>query len=159
MSNPVKYSLGFAFIGNQVLLLNKTHPETQKNKYNGLGGKLEENDTIIAQEIGADETLACMVREFREESYVPTAYEQWVKTGTITTPIEQNVVVDTYVTVLQEDQLHCIRNYSDDIRDPELEHLILVNLEELEELNNQGKLVDNVYDILKSSSVIGYFNK
>ena len=51
MSNPVKYSLGFAFIGNQVLLLNKTHPETQKNKYNGLGGKLEENDTIIAQEI------------------------------------------------------------------------------------------------------------
>lgn len=63
------YCLGFAFnyFHNEVLLIKKNKPNWQKGKYNGVGGKLEEGETA----------LEAMVREFEEESGVPTHMDQW----------------------------------------------------------------------------------
>lgn len=55
-----KYTCGFLFDpqGKSVVLIRKTHPVWQQGKWNGIGGKIEEDETP------AD----CQRREFREEA-------------------------------------------------------------------------------------------
>lgn len=55
-----KYVLGFLFDPNEtfVLLIRKNRPEWQAGWYNGIGGKVEKNETA----------LDAMIREFREET-------------------------------------------------------------------------------------------
>lgn len=55
-----RYSLGFCFIGEEVVLIRKNKPAWQKDKLNGVGGKVEDYET--PQE--------CMRREFLEETGV-----------------------------------------------------------------------------------------
>jgi 8-oxo-dGTP diphosphatase len=64
-----RYVLGFAFdeAGDRVVLIQKTKPAWQAGKYNGVGGKVEENETMID----------AMVREFYEETGVETAINDW----------------------------------------------------------------------------------
>src|SRR6478752_4549150 len=54
-----EYVLGFAFSrgGDEVLMIRKNHPEWMKGKFNGIGGKVQENESM----------LTAMVRECREE--------------------------------------------------------------------------------------------
>ena len=63
--------LGFVFSGDKrspyVALIEKDHPEWQKGKFNGIGGKKESGET----------SLDAMVREFREESGLLVPPEQW----------------------------------------------------------------------------------
>lgn len=54
------YSLVFAFCGPDVLLLRKAKPEWQAGLLNGVGGKLEEGETVFQ----------CARREFTEETTV-----------------------------------------------------------------------------------------
>lgn len=57
-----KYVVGFLFdkgMGN-LILIKKTKPEWQKGRFNGVGGKVEPNETFEA----------AMVREFEEETGV-----------------------------------------------------------------------------------------
>lgn len=58
----VKYSLGFAFDKNKeyVILILKNRPIQQKGLLNGIGGKVEFNET----------PLNSMIREFKEETGV-----------------------------------------------------------------------------------------
>ena len=55
-----KYTLGFLFDKNKenILLIQKNRPEWQKGKFNAIGGKVEEDEDV----------LACMEREFEEET-------------------------------------------------------------------------------------------
>lgn len=55
-----KYCLGFMFNKNEtdVLLIQKTKPAWQFGKFNGIGGKLEKDET----------PYGAMVREFKEET-------------------------------------------------------------------------------------------
>lgn len=64
------YVLGFAFDAKKqnVVLIEKQKPEWQKDKYNGVGGKVEPNDLGIHY---------AMVREFYEETGVVTDENQW----------------------------------------------------------------------------------
>ena len=65
-----RYCVGFAFkadIPGYVYLIKKKRPEWQKGKLNGVGGKIEENET----------PLEAMVREFEEETGIKTTEEQW----------------------------------------------------------------------------------
>ncbi len=62
-----RYVLGFYFDGDRVLLINKTKPEWQRGKLNGLGGTVESGEAPIL----------AMVREFREESGIETSSRQW----------------------------------------------------------------------------------
>lgn len=64
-----KYVAGFMFSPDRkrVLLIEKNRPDFQKGKLNGIGGKVEK-----------DESFSCaMVREFREETGVDTTHYEW----------------------------------------------------------------------------------
>lgn len=66
----ILYVLGFAFTpNNQVVLIKKTKPAWQAGKLNGVGGKVEPGENLAPVE--------AMVREFEEETGVPTAVQQW----------------------------------------------------------------------------------
>ncbi len=55
---PFRYVCGFYFSCNKVLLIKKLHPDWQKNKYNGVGGLIEQDETAEQ----------AMEREFEEEA-------------------------------------------------------------------------------------------
>lgn len=63
------YVVGFNFSRDRqrVLLIQKTKPAWQKGLLNGVGGKVENNETA----------LEAMVREFKEETNVTTKPEEW----------------------------------------------------------------------------------
>jgi 8-oxo-dGTP diphosphatase len=55
-----KYSVGFLFNDDQVVLIEKNRPAWQKGKLNGIGGHVEPGETFEE----------CMEREFEEETGV-----------------------------------------------------------------------------------------
>ena len=63
------YVVGFAFSSDksQVVLIRKNRPAWQAGKLNGVGGKFEDGE----------DGLACMVREFHEETGVMTTADDW----------------------------------------------------------------------------------
>lgn len=67
------YVVGFAFnksrpwLPIQVLLVRKEKPAWQAGKWNGLGGKVEADETPVA----------AMVREFAEEAQIVTSPGEW----------------------------------------------------------------------------------
>jgi 8-oxo-dGTP diphosphatase len=69
MNTPTEYVLGFLFDKKkqQVILIKKTEPNWQKNLLNGIGGKIEPNETPVD----------AMVREFKEETDIITSYQDW----------------------------------------------------------------------------------
>ena len=66
---PTRFTLGFAFTtdGSRVVLLEKQSPAWQRGKLNGVGGKVEPDETA----------LEAMVREFTEETGVATEPARW----------------------------------------------------------------------------------
>lgn len=67
----IRYCLGFMFSNRTpvVLLLRKQHPEWQKDKLNGVGGKVRVDK--------GESDLAAMVREFKEETGIDTVESDW----------------------------------------------------------------------------------
>lgn len=67
----MKYVAGFLFNDSkdQVILVKKLKPEWQKNRFNGVGGKVEPSDRYPVE---------AMVREFHEETGVLTPEDGWV---------------------------------------------------------------------------------
>lgn len=65
-----EYVLGFAFgdRDSELILIEKTKPEWQAGKLNGVGGKIEKEDFS---------TFHAMAREFREETGVHTGAVEW----------------------------------------------------------------------------------
>ncbi len=63
------YVVGFAFSADRskVALIRKNRPAWQAGKLNGIGGKF----------LDGEEALACMCREFQEETGVTTRPEDW----------------------------------------------------------------------------------
>jgi 8-oxo-dGTP diphosphatase len=59
--------VGFLFADSDVLLVQKMKPDWQKGFWNGVGGKDEDGE----------EPIDAMVREFREETKIDTAREDW----------------------------------------------------------------------------------
>ena len=74
-----KYSVCFIFTPDfeKVLLIHKLKPEWQKGLINGIGGKLEENETM----------LTCSSREVKEETDLIIEEEQWVYIANLTSNI------------------------------------------------------------------------
>lgn len=66
-TKTVEYVCGFAFRGEEVLLIQKLKPEWQRGKWNGLGGKIEDRET----------PHNAMVREFMEECGLDTNPSYW----------------------------------------------------------------------------------
>lgn len=69
LSAEDRYVLGFLFSPDfkNVVLIEKLKPHWQKGKYNGIGGRIEENET----------PLQAMQREFEEETTLDIKYWNW----------------------------------------------------------------------------------
>lgn len=76
--NVQLYVVGFAFDKKRehVLLILKNHPEWQRGKWNGLGGKKEEKES----------PKQAMVREFREECGISSSPMYWSGVTTLSGP-------------------------------------------------------------------------
>ena len=63
------YTVGFIFNSDltQVALVTKTHPEWQRGRVNGIGGKIEKGES----------STACIAREVQEESGLSTWPDDW----------------------------------------------------------------------------------
>jgi 8-oxo-dGTP diphosphatase len=61
---------------HEMLCVRKNRPAFQAGKWNGIGGKLEENELPIE----------AMVREFREETTIVTTEAQWERTILLSGP-------------------------------------------------------------------------
>jgi len=64
-----EYSVGliFSYSKDKLLLIRKSHPEWQKGLLNGIGGKIEPNETA----------LEAVIREVSEEAYLITSADGW----------------------------------------------------------------------------------
>ena len=65
-----RYSFGFIFTPSfdRVLLIHKIKPDWQNGKINGIGGKIEENES----------PLTCVTREVKEESNLSIPEKKWI---------------------------------------------------------------------------------
>lgn len=72
------YVLGFMFNADrsEVQLIRKARPEWQAGRLNGIGGKIEDNET----------PEQAMRREFEEEAGVATKYKEWQHVVTMRSP-------------------------------------------------------------------------
>lgn len=73
-----KYVLGFMFDPDRekILLIEKNHPEWQNGQLNGVGGKIEKNES----------TIIAMHREFKEETGIEDFTIPWTLFCTMTVP-------------------------------------------------------------------------
>lgn len=78
MSVP-KYVVGFLFAedGGAVVLVRKARPVWQIGKLNGVGGRVENGESL----------QTAMAREFREETGAATNWAEWRHFATIRTPV------------------------------------------------------------------------
>lgn len=114
MKGIINYVCGFMFSLDmkRVALIEKLKPEFQKNKFNGIGGKIEEYDL---------DEYDSMIREFEEETGVKTFKTDWIKTV-------------VYVGPNYDYEVHffmCISDKIDKIKQVEKEKPIIVNVNEL----------------------------
>jgi len=81
------YTVGLIFDKSlsRIALMEKTHPEWQKGKLNGIGGKVEKEES----------DLECLVREIEEETSLQTKPEAWTQFASM---IGEDWQVNFYVT-------------------------------------------------------------
>lgn len=70
-----KYTVAFIFNPTleKILLIHKLRPDWQVGKLNGIGGKFKKGE----------HSLACVIREVKEEASLSTKKEKWVHLGNI----------------------------------------------------------------------------
>lgn len=101
----MQYCLGFAFdeFQNNVLLSKKARPEWQAGLYNGVGGKIEEEET----------PLGAMIREFEEET--GELHEEWNFFGEM---LGEDWTVVLYKTTILREKLAKICDNTVDAEEP-----------------------------------------
>lgn len=103
-----KYVTGFMFSqdSNHVVLIKKINPAWQKGLFNGVGGKVEANESSVN----------AMVREFSEETGVTTTAESWTLFANVYRP--NGYDVDMYFAhsslafnakTVEEEEIHVIK--------------------------------------------------
>jgi 8-oxo-dGTP diphosphatase len=98
--HKVRYVLGFAFdLQGRVALIRKNRPDWQKDKWNGIGGKIE------VDELPRD----AMAREFLEETGVATKPEQWDVVGHMHGP-----KFDLVVMTMRDDVVKTVLSMTDE---------------------------------------------
>lgn len=117
-----RYVVGFIFSKdkNQVLLIRKDRPHWQVGKFNGVGGKVEEKETIIE----------AMKRECFEESGL--TLDNWLCKGTI---VGKDYLVSIFITETSLDNLLLAQNYV-----KKDEPCKVFNLDELDQIQTISQL-------------------
>lgn len=101
---------------SKVALIRKTKPAWQKGYLNGIGGKIEPNESSIA----------AMCREFEEETSVTTSEEDWVLFSTAVN-VDKTWRVDFYYCVTSDEDFQKLKSTTE-------EEIIVVNVADLEAL-------------------------
>lgn len=103
----MNYVVGFAFnnLYTRVLLINKTKPEWQAGKLNGVGGKIESSE--LAE--------MAMVREFKEETGVVTLTSVWRRFAILTIEGKEPSYVYFFVTVLPTPLFRSAKTMTDEL--------------------------------------------
>lgn len=75
----MNYVCGFmcSYDLNRFLLIRKTHPEWQKGKLNGIGGKIEKKEQLVGDVWLTESPFEAMIREFHEETGITTTRNRW----------------------------------------------------------------------------------
>jgi 8-oxo-dGTP diphosphatase len=104
----MRYVVGLAFSPDfkRVALIRKTRPEWQRGRLNGIGGKVERDETPVA----------AMRREFREEAGVDTQERDWTHKLTLSSPSE-GWAVDFFATALGDPVLLHTTNQTGEIEE------------------------------------------
>ena len=99
--NKIEYVVGFMFSSDfkKVALIEKTKPNWQKGKLNGIGGKVEKDEF----------PLDAMVREFKEEAGIK--YDYWNKFCTINSI---NSIVYFYYAVCSKNKFSEIKTIEEE---------------------------------------------
>ena len=117
----INYTLGFLFDYNltKVALIRKLKPDWQKNKLNGVGGKIEVFDQTY---------LAGLIREYREETTY-TADVDWVEYATMSGP---------------DFNVHCFAGTGDvdNVKALTKEVIDVINVSDI--TNRRGEMIDNL---------------
>lgn len=100
-----EYVMGFAFnpLKDQVLMIEKKHPDWMRGKFNGVGGKIKKNEN----------EYNAMVREFREETGLKTKVKDWTFVATLTEPREKYRVY-IFKTELSLQQFQAAKTVTDE---------------------------------------------
>lgn len=104
-----KYVLGFAFDYKRehVVLIHKEKPEWQSGKLNGVGGKVEKEDSCIHDS---------MVREFFEETGVITRNDDWTHYATMS--FDNDVMgggAEIYVFRMRNNEIKACSTYEQEV--------------------------------------------
>lgn len=138
------YCLGFAKHKSKLILIQKSHPDFQLGKLNGVGGHLE----------GHEEPIEAMTREFLEETGTVTDENQWTPKGKI---VGDDFEVFVFEATLRSDQFNEISSYAPELIDvedlidkPDSEVIYIVDQSMIEELHVKQKILYNVKNIIMS---------
>jgi 8-oxo-dGTP pyrophosphatase MutT (NUDIX family) len=138
MNNINRCSLGFAFYKELVFLILKSRPLFQKDKLNGIGGKVEVGESY----------RQCMVREFSEEALTDTSEEQWKYIGILNDLNKDKDEVAVFTTLLTPDQYKKAVMFSCMVSNEEVILPIDYTGERFEQLDKEGFLLYNVKDLI-----------
>lgn len=126
----IDYVLGFAFDKTleNVALIQKLRPDWQKGKFNGVGGKVEEEEDVWQS----------MAREFVEESGIKTEASDWILVDIIELP-EANIWV--FCTIVDVTKAKSITD----------EQVVVYKVRDLPQnrLENIEELIDRSIKIIK----------
>lgn len=135
----IKYVVGFIFSedGKDVLLIRKTHPDWQKGRLNGIGGKADHWVEETEQTRRHIETpYAAMIRECEEETGLKI--DKW-----------QNFL--TCIDSKEAIELYCFRTFTNAIHKAQSitdEHVSVINAELASNLSAQS-VIGNIRFILR----------
>ena len=132
-----QYCLGFGYYNDCVVLIKKERPKWQKGFLNGVGGKLEKNETA----------LEAMIREFFEETGQMTTADQWIHAGELIDPSLTDASVHIFICKLTGYQFRSI--YLNGSPEGSGEDLVILNVYLQAFLYHQSKkMLHNVLDLL-----------
>lgn len=144
------YVLGFLFVYDYVLLIEKKRPVWQAGKYNGVGGKVEPGETAAQ----------AMIREFKEEVGIDVSHygPEWQHcitfSGDDSKYVETALPFDVCVFACRIDDEVNYVNMTD-------EHALLIPLDCLRDTNtlpNVQWLVPMCLSVLENESRASYYN-
>ena len=102
MQKITQYVLGFITDGHRVLLIKKNRPENQVGLYNGIGGKVNDNEL----------PLDAMIRESKEETNLDI--KDWVKIETFDYPSD-NIVLHLYQAYVSKKYITKYKTMTDEV--------------------------------------------
>lgn len=99
-----KYVLGFAFNDLDVLLIRKNRPDFMAGKLNGIGGEVEQGESLVD----------AMIREFADRADILTSPLDWRHVGSILGRVEDSSDCHIEIFVSSYIDISCAKSATDE---------------------------------------------